>query len=347
MRLLITSAGSGVAHAVREAAALSCCEWEIGATSSLSSDVDDGAIAVPTTADESFAPCFLEVVADTKPDVVLAGRDHDAFVLSQLQPDIEALGGRLLTGDTASLEASFDKARTAEHFGPPLAAIPSSSVRIAETALTLEGGQEVLRKFGRAVVKPRTGCASRGVRKVRRVDQLLQAFDPGITIVQEPLTSPARDRRHWDSLVRHGAAGERSYQLVIGRSGGLIDWWASVNVLVDGRPVFVDRISDDLTSLHAEHLSRMFASLGAWGLWNVQGKLVGDQLVIFEINGRCTGITGVRARASFNELDLGASVVGLIQDPPGAKAEPATFDCRENPHGTPFRDSAPRESRGR
>lgn len=328
MRILATSAGSGVVQAIRTAASLSTCRYELVTTSSAPQEVARGAILVPPTADDAFDDAILRVVSETRPRIVFAGRDLDAARLAVLEPAISDLGASVATRDHLALAAALDKAESARLIQVPGEEHALAAVRYATTASSLGGGLAILRAAGRVLVKPRLGFASHGVTLAESEDELTAAFGGGNMIVQEYLESSSGDSRAWDCLVPGAKPAERSYQMVLRRDGRLAGWWASVNVLQSGRPIFVDRLADRVTEAHVEALRSALARQGASGIWNVQGKLQGDQLVVFELNGRCTGITGVRAQAGFNELDLLAAAIGLRDEPLPADDRPVAYDCR-------------------
>lgn len=328
MRILATSAGSGVVRAVRIAASLSPYDYDVVTTSSAPEEAARGSILVPPTADRAFDDEILRVVSETRPKIVFAGRDIDAARLALLEPALVDLGASVATRDHLALAAALDKAESARLAQTPNDGESLPAVRYASTASSLSDGLAIFKAAGRAVVKPRLGFASHGVTLANSGDALAKAFAGGNMIVQEYLEGAPVDFRAWDRLVPGGKPAERSYQLVLRPDGSLAGWWASVNVLHGGRPTFVDRLTDQITEVQVEALRRALASQGASGIWNVQGKLRGAQLVVFELNGRCTGITGVRAHAGFNELDILAAALGLRDEPTPADDKPVTYDCR-------------------
>jgi Carbamoyl-phosphate synthase L chain, ATP binding domain len=300
--ILLTSAGSGVGSAVQEAAVASPSEYRIVGTSSIPTEMRTGerALRCPVTAQrEAFQQGILQLAASLGNCLVVPGRDEDADALAEIAPPLDAHGATLASGPAWAVSAAYDKAAT-----PWLLA--SSSLPVAVAADNLTDALDVASTHGwPLVVKPRRGNSSRGIRIVKSEAELRACFRQGTDIAQEFVPVGPQDRRSWDGRFQGGQDGEYSLQILLGRGNEEIGHFCSRNILADGVPRLVETIDDGQVSDLIRQARHAFYSLHCWGAWNLQGRRGPDGAIrIFEVNARPTGITGLRARLGFNELDL-------------------------------------------
>jgi hypothetical protein len=300
--VLLTSAGSGVGSAVQEAAAVSPSEYRIVGTSSVFAAMRTGerALRCPVTAQrEAFQKNILRLAVSLGNCLVVPGRDEDADALGEIAPSLAAHGAALASGPAWAVSAAYDKAAT-----PCLLA--SSRLPVAVAADNLTDALDVASTHGwPLVVKPRRGNSSREIRIVKSATELRACFRQGTDIAQEFLSVGPQDRRSWDGRFHGGQYGEYSLQMLLDGESEEIGHFCSRNILADGVPRLVETIDGAQVSDLIGQARDAFCSLQCWGAWNFQGRRGPDGTIrIFEVNARPTGITGLRARLGFNELDL-------------------------------------------
>jgi carbamoylphosphate synthase large subunit len=327
--VLLTSAGGGVGVAVQQAAVASKSDYRIVGTSSIPAVMQTGemALSCPATAQRAaFQGRILQLVVRVGQCLIVPGRDEDADALTEIAARFSAMGGAMLaSGPAWAVSAAYDKAATARMLG-------TFGLPIAVTAENLTEAVELARAFGwPLVVKPRHGNASRGVRVVSDEAALRACFRSGRDIAQEFLAVCPDDRRSWDGRFRGGQDGEYSLQMILDRRGAEIGHFCSRNTLADGVPRLVETVADVQISGLLQQAREALGSLSAWGAWNLQGRRCLDgRIRVFEVNARFTGLSGVRARLGFNELDLlyESLVLGRAPARPGSPVAGLLIDTR-------------------
>ncbi|MDP2431989.1 MAG: hypothetical protein Q8O33_08155 [Pseudomonadota bacterium] len=294
MRILVTSAGSGVASAVCEAAQESTHEVIAATTTVAAADVSFAHVyeVPPTSQAGAFQHAVLEIVRRERPALVLAGRDDDILALAEIAADLSQLGATWTGSDMTFARSCRDKAWVA-------ATLHELGFPAARCATTGADAVELARGSGYPlVVKPRRGDGSRGARLVHDESSMLDAFAaPLRPLIAQPYLRPLGEAIPCTLEQRD----EFSAQAIVGHS----DVSITCNRLRDGVPVeAVAVLPRELAALVTD-LADQLAGLGCRGPVNVQAKQVAaGSFVIFEINFRCTGLTGARAKMGFNELDI-------------------------------------------
>ncbi|MFD5575049.1 ATP-binding protein [Streptomyces cadmiisoli] len=315
--VVLTSAAGGVGTAVQQAADVSAHAYTVIGLSSEPAHLLSGApaLACPPTRDRvRFSERVLALVERAGPCLVVPGRDEDAVVLCERAAELAPLGASLTSGPGPAVRQAYDKALT-----PALLA--GSALSMARTAATLPDALAVAEQVGYPLlIKPRRGNASRGVRLAHGNGELRRLFVPLQDVAQELLPLVPDDRRPWD---HHGderaQVGEYSLQFLIGPAGDDLGCFASRNNLSGGTPRLVE-VVDARTLGIGTRAHEALTRSGAWGAWNLQGRLAPcGTLRFFEINARPTGLTGLRARLGFNELDRLYEACVLRRLPPPAR----------------------------
>ena len=298
-RLLVTSIGSGVGRAVMDAVRHSDHHYEVTGLSTVPVDVPGATVrdASPTDSGVAFQDAVARAVADHQCELVLAGRDEDAAVLAGMAGRLWSLRAVFPSGPAGLVEATVDKSRTAVLLSP--------GVRFATTAVGLPAALQLAASTGwPLVLKPRRGCASRGVRLVHTEDDLRCALSPA-DLVQAYVPLLPTDRRPWDGLLPGGQDGEYSVQVMLGPASGLDGWNATRNTLENGCPMVAEVVRSGGLDDFVASTVRVLAARDGTGPWNLQGRIdARGGLHIFEVNARTTGLTGLRASLGFNEVDM-------------------------------------------
>ncbi len=301
----MTSAGSGVGRAIADAARLSPHRYRILGMDCAAA----GSAAVrvpPTDRGADFRSAVLTVARGAGKCLILPGRDPDIEPLLAAAKALTDCGAIFPSGPAEAVMATLDKACTADALG--------LDRFFACTATTTPGALVIAERTGwPLIVKPRRGSASRGIRVARCASELADLLTEQ-DVAQEFLPLLETDRRPWDGGTVGGQDGEYSLQLVLGPDSEFLGSFAGRHSLAGGRPVLVEVLDPAAAAPAMEVLVRGLQAIGASGCWNFQGKMSPRGIRYFEVNGRTTGITGLRASLGFNEVDLlyEAFVLGRI-----------------------------------
>ncbi|MGW6732284.1 ATP-binding protein [Streptomyces sp. NPDC055013] len=252
----------------------------------------------PTRSRPLFQDTVLALAEEAGPCLVVPGRDEDAAALCELYERLTLLGCSLASGPAPAVLQAYDKAST------PLL-LAGSALSMARTAATAQDALELAGQVGYPLlIKPRHGNASHGVRFAHTEDELRAHFTSGQDIAQEFVPLEPEDRRSWDRAKdRHAQDGEYSVQLLIGPLGHYLGCFTTRNNLQQGVPRLVEVVDAGALGV-ADQAYKALTRHGAWGAWNLQGRRTPNGGVrFFEVNARPTGLTGLRARLGFNELD--------------------------------------------
>lgn len=249
--------------------------------------------------DPAYLDRLGEVLAQAKPDVLIPGTDVELSVLARNREAIEtAFGVRVLVSDPDVVAIADDKYLTAKFieqagFTAPASALPED-----------EGGLDsLIQSVGfPLIVKPRVGARSVGVSLVSSEDELRHAV-AGRTglVVQECVGSDSEE--YTSSVLVFD--GEAQASIVLRRD------------LRDGNTCRA------FSGAYPE-LNRQVKALGEalkpHGPANFQFRVDGQGRVrVFEINGRFSGTTPLRAILGFNEVEM--CVRKLLFDEPIVEPE--------------------------
>ena len=293
--LLITSAGSGVGSALMTAISYSAHTYRVITLSShaltpVFSQAHAAYVSPLTSEAIAFKARLLEIVAREQPALLLAGRDEELPLLAQWRPELEALNCKVPCAAPPLMKACTDKYLSWKALGPILSVVPTAYTPAEIDALLQTYGFPLL-------LKPRSGFGSKGVLTVQ-TRALLKAFLAEATLdyVVQPLLKPEAHTPHFP---------EYSGQILIGSEATDISCFASSIRVEQG-------YTTHLYTLSPEHPFAQFlnttaqkmAQAGFRGAYNLQAmKNAQGAFACFEINARCTGLTGLRAQLGWNEVD--------------------------------------------
>ncbi|HEX6588851.1 MAG TPA: ATP-grasp domain-containing protein [Longimicrobiales bacterium] len=234
---------------------------------------------LPLAAAPDFVDAVEELIARTRPDVVIPGTDVELMPLALQRARLEAAGTHVLVASPDVVRIADDKYETArffaEHgFEPPASCLPG-------------GEDELLRTVDfPLIVKPRRGARSVGVRKVFDRTALARAIaETDEPVIQDCIGDDAAE--YTAGTITFGGRCEAA--IVMRRD------------LRDGNTyrAFVEQSETLLADVRA------FAeALGAHGPANFQFRLVDGRPRVFEINARFSGTTPLRALAGFDEVGM-------------------------------------------
>jgi carbamoyl-phosphate synthase large subunit len=240
----------------------------------------DAAYLVPTAHDRHYAEAVRSLLQRDRPDAVLIGTDVELAVFAEHRTAWEEeFGTHILVSSPQVIRIADDKwltYRWLRHNGFPY---PASSLPDGVEALIETVGFPL-------VVKPRIGARSVGVQVVENRAQLERALDAVEHPVIQEEVGTAADEYTAGALF---FPGQSPVSIVMRRD------------LRDGNTyrAYVDAYPE----LNAA-VQSMARALEPHGPVNFQFRLGPYGPTVFEINGRFSGTTPLRALAGFNEVEM-------------------------------------------
>ena len=284
MKALVTGAGALLGQGIIRALRLSSLKAELVAVDPNRDAVGlfwaDRSHVILPVADPGYLDRFREVLAAERPDVVLVGTDVELPVLASHRHELEKeFHCHVVVSDSRVVEIANDKWLTYLFLKEAGLPHPRSSLPQDVNTLVEQTGFPL-------IVKPRVGARSVGVELVKNRSELAAALDrqPGL-VVQENVG---------DSKSEFTAGvvyfdGEAPISIVMRRD------------LRDGNTY---RAFVDADAALNDYVRRVAVALRPYGPVNFQFRTDGGVPKIFEINGRYSGTTPMRARAGFNEVEI-------------------------------------------
>lgn len=288
MKILVTGAGAvlgqGIIKSVRQSTL--DCTLVAADPNPLSSGLywADGAYRLPMAHDPAFGERIDELLDRERPDVVLVGTDVELPFFAEQRQRLESLfGTHVLVSDPRVIAIADDKLETARFFESMDLSPPRSACGQDDEAI-----DELLEAVGfPLIVKPRIGARSVGVSIVRNRDALeeARAGREGL-VIQECVGDP--DSEYTASVLFFD--GDVQASIVMRRD------------LRDGNTYRA--YTGDYVELN-EAVRAFGAALQPYGPANFQFRLDKQGVPrVFEINGRFSGTTPLRAMAGFNEVEM-------------------------------------------
>ncbi len=309
-KLLITSVGSRVGHAILAALRRADGPWYVVGVNSIAFnagvfDCDSAWLVPPTAEREAFEARLREVVEAERPALILPGRDDDLPVLAAMRERLAELGAFALVGSPEAVEICSDKYRTAEVFR-------AAGLPFTETAASREEIEALLSSCGFPLIaKPRRGFASRGVRVLFDRDELETALACDTEMVVQEYLVPGRWRKARREITR--ADVERDGMLrqedevrvtvLLGREGKALGVIATRHEFGHGMVRTMEALVEASLEVAACAAAELLGRHGLIGPCSAQGSLTEGSWRIFEVNARSTGGSGARAAFGFNEVE--------------------------------------------
>lgn len=233
---------------------------------------------------EKYMERLEEVLSIEKPDVVMVGTDVELDILSRNKEYIEQkYGSIVIVSDPRVIAIADDKYLTFEFFkaigaNPPESALPEH----------IDALERLIEKVGfPLIVKPRIGARAVGVSKVNNRSELDAALRGRAGLVVQECVGNEQGEYTAGAVVFEGSAKAAIVMRRDLRDGN------TYRAYVDNDPM-----------LHAA-VCEFGAKLNPFGPVNFQFRV--DQAGVprvFEINGRFSGTTPLRALAGFNEVEM-------------------------------------------
>lgn len=229
---------------------------------------------LPPARDEDYLPSLLALCEASNVKVVLPLSEPEIIFLNANREVFAERGIYLVLNSAQILNIFFDKYATIKH-------IASLGYKVPRTMLLDENLQELTMPY---IIKPRSGCGSRGVSVVTDV--------------------PTRDyftARHGATFIAQELVGndEHEYTTGVFSDGTHIASITFRRILAKGG------YSQEVHLVDDEYIRRLAkdiaTSVNLKGSINIQTRKVGDQHIPFEINPRLSSTLMFRALAGFKD----------------------------------------------
>lgn len=287
IKILVTGAGSLLGQGLLRSLSLSNMEKEIftadPSAKSAGHWLGDKAQIIPMANHPDYLPSIKKIIKEHDIDVVLVGTDVELPLLAEHKQSIlEQYDCKVIVSPPKVIKIANDKFLTAtflEEHGFPF---PASVLANNKDELKVFSSKHAFPLFA----KPRDGARSKGIKKILNERELLDLPNsPNNLVVQQYL---ANDEQEYTSgcLVVNG----KCKSVVTMRRD-----------LRDGNTYRAYR--DEESSKYDKTLIKIAEALGAEGPVNFQFRIQNDEPVVFEINGRYSGTTPIRAMYGFNEVE--------------------------------------------
>ncbi len=256
---------------------------------------------VPFANDPEYLPAVLRIVKQEKLNAILPGTEAENLVLANNRETFAALGCTIIASHTEIIRLCNDKAKINTWLGDNGFLTPRTVTVSDWRALVADVGFPVIGKPTRNTGGSRNVAILQDATEVEQF--LLHVPNRDEIIFQEYVGTHedeytvgvlvAKDGAIIDSIVIHRkliglslgekrVIGHATYALSTGYSQGFI-------------------IKHDFIQKSCEQLA---TTLGIRGPLNIQCRLAGDKLYIFEVHPRFSGTTSIRADVGFNEPDI-------------------------------------------
>lgn len=251
--------------------------------------------------ESGYVQKLIRVCKKHKIDLLVPCHDDEALVISKHINKFEKANIKTIISDYKLIALCRDKERLGNELNK-ITNIFVDSYRKDD----LLNKTEIDDSFFPLIAKPKDGFASNNIKIVNSVSDLNNIDDD--YLIQEIAFPSVYDPNYEEYLVslsrnKNPQLSEISIQIVFDKVGEIIGKMMSVNKLRNGVPVEIIPIENERVWNEISKIVPRLVSLGAKGPINLQGRITDGGLKLFEINPRFTGITGLRAKMGFNEVE--------------------------------------------
>jgi len=274
--------------------------------------------------DDGFINSLIDICVRENIEVLIPGLDDELLLLSRNKKYFENQNIAVFVSPENVIKLCLNKKKLSQdlisHFPEVVA---SYSRKEGERAL----------KEGKIhfplISKPIYGGGSQGIRIIQDLKDLRDISSDDM--LQPFILTPSHDP---DSLLlsrgvkekRINQVAEVSVQYLVSKRGEVLGRIATRNKLKSGVPIEIIPVDIPLVWKSTQKIVYHLITQGAWGPLNLQGRIYSNYYHVFEINPRFTGITGLRAKMGFNEVEA------LLLDYLGASREKIRDILDYNPY---------------
>jgi carbamoyl-phosphate synthase large subunit len=287
-RILITAVGGNIGQGIIKALRAAKRRYYIVGIDmeplSAGFSMVDSYYRTPRTGDRGFLYKLRKIAKKERLEAIYACSPSELEYFSSNQNKIEQeLGLALFVNPLEVVRLGSDKLRTA-HF------LRDADLSYPETVLATDkkGVEELIRRYGfPLIMKPRFGFTSKNVFSVnsRKEIESTQALVPDM-ILQRYLPDSAHE---YTAATLSGKDKKVLATIVLHRE------------LNQGTTYRTELVEDESI---IKQVINVVNALGAVGSCNLQFRLLGDQIFVFEINPRFSGTCGIRYLYGFNDAEM-------------------------------------------
>ena len=318
MKLLIMSAGSLVGQNILDSLEQKRREIDVIGMNSEAANprlvrCDRAYLVAPLHEAIRFEDDFVNIVEKEKPDMILAGRDHDVPFLSEIQERKPAFKKIIPYGDArlaVMMQDKFLSYQYAEKSNLPFAdsCLYASPSDVPDLKSFLDRHPFPL------LSKPRRGFGSLGVCYVMNREQLDRLLaDAKDDILFQEYLGTVPDFERWARPLQYGIplffqipeTNQFAAQTTLSRNGDIAEIFISINTMAAGRAEYSKRIELPEIENIVLRYARTLCRDGWYGPLNIQLKQDRrNQWKVFELNPRMTGTTSARYRMGYDEIGI-------------------------------------------
>jgi nucleoside-diphosphate-sugar epimerase len=305
IRIAVTSVGSGIGQSIVQS-----CRFSHLSISIIGFDINPFAFGaydcdiqelVPKVSDPAYIPMLIDKCRKHGVHLLIPGLDSELLSISERKSDFEHESIHVLVAEPPFIRLCRDKILWSKVLSSISDVIvPCYNFNEIEPLLHSAEVRFPL------IAKPIGGSGSVGVKIINTPEKLRQLDD---THVIQPYIFPNKEDLNYQRLSdavqneQFRQIAEISVQYVVSKSQRILGRMASYNKLKDGVPIEITPVEDERIWDSLEKLFPYFLQKGMKGPVNFQGRLTDDGPRFFEMNGRFTGITGLRSMMGFNEVE--------------------------------------------
>jgi carbamoyl-phosphate synthase large subunit len=314
IKVLVTGAGGGgIGEQVIKCLKLSELKYHVIATDvthiSRATTEADEFVLVPLAADTNYISFILDTCLHKKIQVVVPGSEIELKVFSAHRAEFEQHAIALLINSAAIIDICLDKNKTSRFLDENGFLSPSSF------AISEEKQLDTIDLFP-LVLKPSVGGGGSVNTMIVQNKEELKVFGQFLLKQYKEFIAQAYvgDPQSEYTVGVFSLDNETIVDSIVLRRNILSGLGAKTKVLNQTGNTALGKylaISSGISqgeiirhALISETCEAIAIKLGSVGPLNVQCRLVGNQVYIFEINPRFSGTSPMRALAGFNELDI-------------------------------------------
>ncbi|KPQ23109.1 MAG: nucleoside-diphosphate-sugar epimerase [Halomonas sp. HL-48] len=248
--------------------------------------------------DRNYISELKSAVENFNINILIPGHDDEALLLAKNYETLSNLGIKILSSPYELVLMCRNKATYTESF-----------YEAANFFVKTYQAKEIKDTLLPLIAKPEQGFASKGVAIITTKKELKKtALQPGY--IYQEIAIPQKHDPSYNAFIEHLKKGnnlqasEISLQLIFDKSSDLVEQCATYNTLKDGIPIEIQPYPIQELSEFIDKISLSLKRLKAFGPINIQGRMTIQGFKAFEINPRFTGITGLRAKLGFNEVEF-------------------------------------------
>ena len=243
----------------------------------------DFAITIPMVSNDNYLIEIKKIVEKYKIDILLVGTDVELPILAKHKADfLSIFNCRIIVSSAEVIDIANDKFLTAKFLKDNNFPYPFSVMANSKAQLQL-----IEEKIGFPLfAKPFDGARSLGIKKISNHEELMEIYHPNSNLVVQQFLTETEGEYTSGCIVVDGKCK------------------AIVTLKRDLRDGNTYRAYiDNQSSKYDADIKAIAEKLNPDGPVNFQFRILNNKPVIFEINGRFSGTTPLRAFFGFNEVE--------------------------------------------